>query len=232
MAQKRAQTLPNRTERALVVLMNRVDSVSSDNCREWGLHSPGLGFRVRVSDLLRISELCFRISRSAGQWRRHLCGWLVLLVLTGCATAPHGSKDIQEIYDPHASGEQLLTAALSQAQKQGKRVLLDLGANWCSDSQAMAWLLQSDPAIHLEVQRHFILVMVDVNQNNGANRNPELIARFGNPIGRGIPVLLILAPDGTLLNRDPAERLRDDAHRAPETVLAYLRKWAPPPPAR
>ena len=223
--------------------MNRVDSVFSDNCscRESGLQSPGLGFRVRFSDLFRISALGFRnwfwlrqfrTSRSAGLWRRRLSVWLVLLVLTGCATAPHGSKDVREIYDPHANGEQLLTAALSQAQKQGKRVLLDLGANWCSDSQAMARLLQSDPGIHLEVQRHFILVMVDVNQNNGANRNPELIARLGNPIGHGIPVLLILAPDGTLLNRDPAERLRDDAHNAPATVLAYLRKWAPPPRAR
>jgi thiol:disulfide interchange protein len=156
----------------------------------------------------------------------------MLLFLTGCATAPPGSKGVQEIYDPRANGEQLLTAGLGQAQSQGKRVLLDLGANWCSDSQAMARLLQSDPAIHRELQRHFILVMVDVNQNNGANRNPELIARFGNPIGHGIPVLLILAPDGTLLNRDPAERLRDDAYTAPETVLAYLRKWTPPPPGR
>jgi thiol:disulfide interchange protein len=156
----------------------------------------------------------------------------MLLFLTGCATAPHGSKGVQEIYDPHANGEQLLTAALGQAQRQGKRVLLDLGANWCSDSQTMARLLQSDPAIHRELQRHFILVMVDVNQKNGANRNPEVIARFDNPIGRGIPVLLILAPDGTLLNRDPAERLRDDAHTAPETVLAYLRKWAPASAAR
>ena len=68
--------------------------------------------------------------------------------------------------------------------------------------------------------------MVDVNRREGAPRNARLVSRFGDPLRRGIPVLLVLAPDGRLLNRDPAERLADSDNRHPAKVLAYLRKWS------
>jgi thiol:disulfide interchange protein len=130
-----------------------------------------------------------------------------------------------EIYDPRADGERQLVAALTQAQRQGKRVLLNLGANWCGDSQAMYRLLRDDTKIARELSRHYVLVLVDVNRRDGPPRNTALVARFGDPLARGIPVLLVLAPDGTLLNPDPAERLADSDHEQPAKVLAFLRQY-------
>ena len=156
-------------------------------------------------------------------------------LLTGCSTpssSTSASSDShptsQPIYDPHADGEQQLKHSLKQARKETKYVLLDLGANWCSDSQAMYRLLKTDPAIKSELQRHYVLTFVDVNDRDGANRNKKLLVRLGNPITRGIPVLLVVSPDGDVLNKDATERLRDDAYTDPGKVLAYLQKWAPP----
>ena len=151
------------------------------------------------------------------------------LVFAGCAhNRPHTAVS-PAIYDPTANGEEQLRAALVKARKQHKHVLLDLGANWCRDSQAMYRLLREDPAIRQQLRKHFVLAMVDVNDKDGPPRNQALVERLGNPLGRGIPVLLILDAEGTLLNRDPNERLADDAHKRPPEVLAYLRKWAPEP---
>jgi thiol:disulfide interchange protein len=146
-------------------------------------------------------------------------------ILVGCASPPSQVAQRGHIYDSEAEGEQQLAAALTQARKEGKRVLLNLGADWCSDSQAMHRLLTGDPRFSDELRRHFVMVLVDVNQRGSANRNPHLVARLGNPLTRGIPVLLVLSPDGTVLNSDPAERLSDDAHTDPERVLRYLAKW-------
>jgi thiol:disulfide interchange protein len=151
---------------------------------------------------------------------------------TGCSTpsshtAPASSAS-QTIYDPSADGEQQLNHALKKARKESKYVLLDLGANWCSDSQATYRLLKNDPAITAELQRHYVLTLVDVNQRDGADRNKKLLERLGNPISRGIPILLVISPDGDVLNKDATERLRDDAHKEPGKVLTYLLKWAPP----
>jgi Thioredoxin-like len=150
-----------------------------------------------------------------------LLAWLI----TGCASTPRSADNRPQIYDPQANGEQQLATALTQARGDGKRVLLNLGANWCRDSQAMYRLLTAHPEISREVRQYFILLMVDANKRDGPPRNPDLVARFGDPLVRGIPALLILAPDGSLLNNDILERLDDADHRYPERVLAYLRKW-------
>jgi thiol:disulfide interchange protein len=151
---------------------------------------------------------------------------LLLLLSPGCTTSHKTPATRPQIYDPRADGEQQLRAALATARKQHKRVLLNLGANWCGDSQAMFRLLNSDPAVRDEIRHHFVLAMVDVNQKDGPPRNQAMVQRFSNPLARGIPVLLILDAQGTLLNRDPNERLADNAHKQPADVLDYLRKWA------
>ncbi len=164
---------------------------------------------------------------------RLLAGGLAAAWLTGCASSParvpatpEAATDRPEIYDPQADGEQQLATGLAQAQREGKRILLDLGANWCGDSQAMYRLLRQDARIARELSRHYVLVLVDVNARVNPPRNTNLVARFGDPLARGIPILLVLSPDGTLLNTDPDERLADRDHREPAKVRAYLRRWA------
>ncbi len=144
---------------------------------------------------------------------------------SGCSTTRSWSGS-EEIYDTKADGEQQVAAALARAGREGRRVLLSLGASWCGDSQAMYHLLQTDRNIRRELERHYVLAMVDVNQQDAEPRNTNTVARFNNPIDHGIPVLLVLAPDGRLLNDDPNERLADSDHQHPDRVLAYLRKWA------
>jgi thiol:disulfide interchange protein len=161
-------------------------------------------------------------------------GLLAAMWLGGCAHRPVPPPgpvvDGQpQIYDPSADGSAQLAAALAQATREHKRVLLDLGANWCRDCQAMHRLLRDDRLIEREVVDHYVLVMVEVSQKGQTPRNAELVTRFGDPLSRGIPVLLVLASDGTWLNTDPAERLADTDHREPARVLAYLRKWSAAP---
>lgn len=147
------------------------------------------------------------------------------LANTSCRTASE-RQALPQIYDPHADGQQQLAAAVARAAREQKRVLLDLGANWCSDSQQMFRLLRDDPEIRRAVERHYVLVLVDVNERGALPRNPQLVAQMGHPLGRGIPVLLILDSTGKLLNRDAEERLDDSDHEHPDKVLSYLRKWA------
>jgi thiol:disulfide interchange protein len=148
-----------------------------------------------------------------------------VLLMTGCGTM-RSWFGMNEIYDEKADGEQQLVKALTRAAHEQKRVLLSFGANWCGDSQAMFHLLQTDRDIQRELQTHYILAMVDANPRAEAPRNTNTVARFGTPLSRGIPVLLVLTPEGKLLNDDPEERLADSDHQHPKVVLAYLQKWA------
>lgn len=165
------------------------------------------------------------------RWRSlHLLTLLVVLT-SGCA-AWRSSDPVRavlgnpRIYDPSADGEQQLADALVRAKAEEKRVLLSLGANWCSDSQRMFHLLRTDSELQRELSRSYVLAMVDVNDRDGPRRNASLLERFPNALDRGIPTLLVLDGNGKWLNPDVAERLEDSDHEHPDKVLGYLRKWA------
>lgn len=150
------------------------------------------------------------------------------LALTGCVHPSAHQASGVSYYNTSADGEEQIQAALIQAKVEKKRVLLDLGANWCTDSQAMYRLFLGNNEIRTELEKHYVLVLVDVNDHVTPPRNLKVIQRFGNPLNHGIPVLLVLDSDGTLLNKDDSDRLRDDAHSRPDEVLAFLSKWAQP----
>lgn len=143
----------------------------------------------------------------------------------GCTSWQHANP---EIYDVRADGERQLAEALRQAKAEHKRVLLDLGANWCADSQAMFRVLSTNREIQGFVSEHYVFDMIDVNRRGLKARNSRLVARLGNPIADGIPVLLVLDENGAVLNNDPAERLSESDHAHPAMVQAYLQKWAGP----
>ena len=131
-----------------------------------------------------------------------------------------------EIYREHSVGVDQIDAGVETARREQKRVLLSLGANWCSDSQKMFRLLRTDRRLQRELENHFVLVMVDVNDRNGPRRNAIVLERYPNALDRGIPALLVLDASGHWLNVDSAERLDDSAHRHPAEVLVYLEKWS------
>jgi hypothetical protein len=87
-------------------------------------------------------------------------------------------------------------------------------------------VLSTNREIQGFISDNYVFDMIDVNQRGLHARNTRLLERIGNPIANGIPVLLILDENGTVLNTDPGERLRDSDHEHPLMVLAYLRKWA------
>jgi len=154
-----------------------------------------------------------------------LIAFAFALLFGGCASW-HDTNP--EIYDPRADGEQQLAASLRQAEAEHKRVLLNLGANWCEDSQAMFRLFSTNTEIQRFISEHYVFEMIDVNQRGVGARNARIVARYGNPIAAGIPVLLILDAKGTVLNGDPSERPADSDHAHPAMILAYLQKWAGP----
>ena len=153
----------------------------------------------------------------------------LLLLGTGCTS--FSTEEPPEIYDSRADGERQLAATLTEAKRLNKRVLLNLGANWCSDSQAMFRLFNTNQEIARVIDDNYVFEMIDVNDRGVGARNAPLVERLGQPLARGIPMLLILDANGAVLNTDPAERLDDSDHQHPAVVLAYLRKWAARSPA-
>ena len=125
-------------------------------------------------------------------------------------------------YDEKANADTAVNAAFARAKKDGKRVLIDLGGNWCTDCIVLANVLEL-PEIKTFVDAHYEVVSVDVGRYD---KNLQVQKRFG--FGKrleGVPSVLIANPDGTLVNRGHTAALIDARSMTPQGIANWLALW-------
>lgn len=135
-----------------------------------------------------------------------------------------------DIYDRHANGEQQIAAALAEAKRDHKRVLLQFGANWCGWCHKLHGLFESDKEIAHELLYEYVVVHIDVDKVDGKPHNQVVVERYGNPVKHGLPVLVILDEDGKQLATQDTGKLEEGDHHDPAKVLDVLKKWKATPP--
>ena len=158
-----------------------------------------------------------------------------LLLLTAlpaqAATAPKPSiASFQQLpvvtmqpYNEAADADAQVAAAFARAQKSHKRVLIDLGGNWCVDCLVLSNFLRL-PEMRRFMAAHYEEVLVDVGR---FNRNLQIPARFGiTKKLEGVPALLIATPDGKLVNGGNVFATADAHNMTPQALADYLAKYA------
>ena len=126
-------------------------------------------------------------------------------------------------YNEAANADAQVAAAFARAQKSHKRVLIDLGGNWCPDCIVLANFIRL-PEMRRFMEAHYEAVLVDVGR---FNRNLQIPARFGiTERLKGVPALLIATPDGKLVNGDNVFATADARNMTPQAIAAYLAKYA------
>jgi thiol:disulfide interchange protein len=126
-------------------------------------------------------------------------------------------------YNEQADAKQDIAAALVLAKADKKNVLLDFGANWCPDCLVLSTLFD-DSTVKDFREANFHVVQVDVGR---FNKNLDISKQYGSPIDKGIPAVVVLAPDGHMIDSTADGALESARKSTPAEILVYLRKWAP-----
>jgi hypothetical protein len=156
---------------------------------------------------------------------------LLAALPAGAATAPKPSiASLAQLpvvtmqpYDEKANADAQVAAAFDRAKKSHKRVFIDLGGNWCGDCLILANFVQL-PEMRRFMQAHYEEVSVDVGR---FNRNLQIPARFGvTKKLEGVPALLIVTPDGKLVNGDQVFATADARNMTPQSLADYLARYA------
>ncbi len=127
------------------------------------------------------------------------------------------------IYSDTADAPAEIRAAIAQAAREHKRVLLDFGGNWCGDCQVLN-LYFHDPGNASLLQHNYILVDVSVGEYD---RNLDLAQRYGVPLNKGVPALVVLDGHGRVLyaqRNGEFEKMRTLDSAA---VTKFLKTWKP-----
>ena len=127
-------------------------------------------------------------------------------------------------YDDRADADKALAATIAKAKASGKRVLIDLGGNWCTDCRILAAVMEL-PELKPFVAKHYEVVEIDVGR---MNRNLQIPAKYGVTKLVGVPTVLIVEPDGKLINATNSADLADARSMNPQGIANWLAKWAKP----
>ena len=142
------------------------------------------------------------------------------LALPLSAKAQLAFQPNQHLYSETANPHADIAAASTAARRQGKRILLEFGGNWCGDCQVLDFYYHQPPNAAL-LDRYYVLVHVDIGH---MDHNVDIATRYHVPITKGVPALAILDAHANLLY---AEHEKEFEHPTPQTVTALLERWKP-----
>ncbi|MBS1794196.1 MAG: thioredoxin family protein [Acidobacteria bacterium] len=113
-------------------------------------------------------------------------------------------KKTRELFDPKRDPAADLAAAVIRAQKENKRIILDVGGEWCSWCVRMDNYFLENPALARLRDRNFIWVKINFSPEN---ENRAFLSKY--PEVTGYPFLFVLEKDGSLLHAQPTNELEE-----------------------
>jgi thiol:disulfide interchange protein len=125
-------------------------------------------------------------------------------------------------FDPKRDPASDLETAKVEAQRGGKRVLLDVGGEWCSWCHILDKFVEGDAEIRSFRDANYVWMKVNYSEEN---ENQAFLSKY--PEIKGYPHLFVLDADGKLLHSQFTGELEKGKGYDREKFFAFLKAWAP-----
>ena len=129
---------------------------------------------------------------------RRLLACIVFWTLATAALA----QGLPEKFDPARDAARDVATAAEQAKAQGKRVLVDVGGEWCAWCHILDRFVEADTEARALRDANFVVVKVNWSPEN---KNEALLSRW--PAIPGYPHLFVLDADGKLVHSQETDVL-------------------------
>lgn len=143
---------------------------------------------------------------------------LVLVAFAGMA----GAQALPARFDPSRDAAKDVATAVAQAKAQGKRVLIDVGGEWCSWCHILDRFIDANADVRALVDRDYVWVKVNWSKEN---KNEALLSKW--PAIQGYPHLFVLDADGKLLHSQDTGALESGKSYDKLRFTRFLRTWSP-----
>jgi thiol:disulfide interchange protein len=125
-------------------------------------------------------------------------------------------------FDPARDAAKDIRVAVAEARRSGRRVLLDVGGDWCIWCRRLDTLFATHREISDYRDAHYVVVTVNWSKEN---KNERVLSRY--PPVSGYPHLFVLEDDGSLIHSQDTGQLEKGKGHDPDKVMVFLKRWAP-----
>ena len=125
-------------------------------------------------------------------------------------------------YDPQRNADQDIRDAVAEAKRTHRRVLLEVGGEWCSWCHRLDEFFAAHPELTALRDKNFVTVKINFSEEN---ENKEVLSRYA-PIP-GYPHIFVLDSDGKLVRSQDTNPLEDGKKSYDlERLTVFLNYWA------
>ena len=150
--------------------------------------------------------------------------FLLFLSIASLANAQNAETAKPKLYNPAADAKADIAAAVKQAAKEGKHVLLQIGGNWCGWCILFHNKVTTNDTLKTALEKNFIPYHLNYSPEN---LNEEILASLGYPERFGFPVFVILDGKGNRLHTQNSAYLEQGKGHSTAAVLEFFNHWSP-----
>jgi thiol:disulfide interchange protein len=153
--------------------------------------------------------------------RRFIAAACALLAPLGAA-AVTATSPLPTRFDPARDPQQDLDTALRMARATHRRVLAEVGGEWCTWCHIMDRFFAANPDLRKLRDANFVMLKVNYSKENG---NQAFLARW--PKAAGYPHFYVLDAGGRLLQSQDTSALEAAKDYDPIAFRTFLLEWSP-----
>jgi thiol:disulfide interchange protein len=128
----------------------------------------------------------------------------------------------REKFDPLRNAAEDLKAAIAKAQKENKRIILDVGGEWCVWCVWMDKFFINNAELAKLRDENFVWLKINMSEEN---ENKEFLSKY--PAIEGYPHLFVLEKDGAFLHSQGTAELEEGKTYNIQRFTDFLKKWSP-----
>ena len=152
-----------------------------------------------------------------------LLGLMVAVAATSFAqTTPADSvfEAHRTRFDPARDPSADVQTATVTAVREKKRILLDVGGEWCIWCHRLDRFLHDQSDLDAYLKDHFVVVKVNYSKEN---KNEKFLGQY--PAIDGFPHVFLLEPDGKFLLSQSTGDFEAGKGYDHDKILQFLKKW-------
>jgi len=125
-------------------------------------------------------------------------------------------------FDPARDPAADLETAKVEAQRGNKRIILDVGGEWCPWCHILDTFVEGDAEVRRLRDANYVWMKVNYSEDN---ENKAFLSQF--PEVKGYPHLFVLDAEGGLLHSQFTGELEQGKSYDRAKFLAFMKEWAP-----
>jgi thioredoxin-related protein len=150
----------------------------------------------------------------------------VSLILAQPLDSTKPASEQPQKFDPARDAQKDIQDAIVLAKKSNKRILLDIGGEWCIWCHRLDSLFIQNKDLENHLNKYYVVVKINVSKEN---ENKVVLSKY--PKIAGYPHIFILDKNGQLIHSQDTGELelpKDYPYKGHDKtkVFAFLKKWA------